>query len=987
MKYIKILIMTMLLTVPFLFTACEDGIDVTKDTSAPRVTLIKDPGDNDTLKPIVFKYPTASSVTVTWGMAEDNRTRSQSIEYMVVLSTAAESIDTPEEAQNVSPLDVCLNWSKMNFSSNVAGLIRGTTYYFTVMARDESGNIALMGPTAFTPTTDADTIPPVVGQITGNYSTYNSLTITWSPASDDTVLDPNDLEYKVVISTKQAIQVSGITVFNINNTTNVANESYTTSPVDSTTDGHWYASAGTDGWEKMTIDLATGKLSKEITGLFSGKTYYVNIAVRDNNKNKAIYSSKYYKTSDAPDTTPPTTDGLAIAVSDIATTTMKVSWPAASDVGGNSQLLNYKLYMATEGHQTEINEASEANQIEVTGQREIISDWSLTRASSVTKLKPSTKYYFSVFVKDSSGNIAVYPVTDPMTGYTTLADTTGPVTTGLAITFTAPKTFSWVEASDDATAVDDINYRLHKSSTPFSVTNVPSDSTAVTSWSILENAENTPATTTYYTVEAKDTVGNKSVYDQIVIDKVAPTVGTGLTYSNITGGSATVNWGRATDDVDLYNSTTGVDPLFYKVVTAASSGAIDTIAEAEAATISLDYTTNITNANISGLNSESNYYFAVIVKDNAGNKSLYAPVQVTTIKNIYMAGSYNKSTGGKKACYWKNLTKYDLTVPADSYSIEAKSIISLSDNTLYICGTNTNSSGVMAPIFWKVDSLGTVTIKELDPVVAGKHSSCESMVASGTSIYIVGSAVNAGDIGVSLLYISVDNGDTWTKIDSFLTIDATHTQWSVKSVAVSGTVIYLAGYYINGSAKGVPFYATSTDLTALTWNAAVDLPVIDATMSSYAQSIIVNAADVYVIGQCPNSSGVSIPVLWKNGSKNELNSSLSFAYSVIFGSDSKVYITGQEAVTESTGTINEACYWSFDGSVSTKYSLAGVVPAKTSSANSIVMRNGKKYISGFSGYSATTGIIKGVIWQEGVLNSNIPGGTTNETVNSIYIAE
>jgi hypothetical protein len=75
---------------------------------------------------------------------------------------------------------------------------------------------------------------------------------------------------------------------------------------------------------------------------------------------------------------------------------------------------------------------------------------------------------------------------------------------------------------------------------------------------------------------------------------------------------------------------TAATGLSYKVVQAASSGAIDTVAEADAATVTMAWAVNTLTTTVTGLSSGTTYYFAVLVKDASGNEALYAPVSVTT---------------------------------------------------------------------------------------------------------------------------------------------------------------------------------------------------------------------------------------------------------------------------------------------------------------------------------------------------------------------
>jgi hypothetical protein len=79
---------------------------------------------------------------------------------------------------------------------------------------------------------------------------------------------------------------------------------------------------------------------------------------------------------------------------------------------------------------------------------------------------------------------------------------------------------------------------------------------------------------------------------------------------------------------------TSTASLQYRLVRAATSAAIDTIAEVDAAgggvTVVDDYTANLTSRNVTGLTATTTYFFAVVVRDAAGNKTIYTPANTTT---------------------------------------------------------------------------------------------------------------------------------------------------------------------------------------------------------------------------------------------------------------------------------------------------------------------------------------------------------------------
>lgn len=102
----------------------------------------------------------------------------------------------------------------------------------------------------------------------------------------------------------------------------------------------------------------------------------------------------------------------------------------------------------------------------------------------------------------------------------------------------------------------------------------------------------------------------------------APVPGTEVTFSGTDSTSTTVSWGPATD-----TETTDAE-LQYRVVTASSLEELDTIPEAlalDGASIVRDWSTDTGSLDITGLTNGTTYWYAVLVKDSAGNVTLYDP--------------------------------------------------------------------------------------------------------------------------------------------------------------------------------------------------------------------------------------------------------------------------------------------------------------------------------------------------------------------------
>lgn len=107
----------------------------------------------------------------------------------------------------------------------------------------------------------------------------------------------------------------------------------------------------------------------------------------------------------------------------------------------------------------------------------------------------------------------------------------------------------------------------------------------------------------------------------------SPTVGTAIVATPTSYSRISLTWGAASDDV------TAAAQLQYKLVTASSSAAIDTVTEADAITggsLLLDWTANTLSASVAALTLGTTYYYAVLVKDADSNKSIYTPQSATT---------------------------------------------------------------------------------------------------------------------------------------------------------------------------------------------------------------------------------------------------------------------------------------------------------------------------------------------------------------------
>jgi hypothetical protein len=82
------------------------------------------------------------------------------------------------------------------------------------------------------------------------------------------------------------------------------------------------------------------------------------------------------------------------------------------------------------------------------------------------------------------------------------------------------------------------------------------------------------------------------------------------------------------------DSVTASNQLQYKLVKASSSAAIDTVDEVNAlsgASLVMNWSTNALTFETSNLNAAETYFFAVLVRNNAGEMAIYPPQSITTL--------------------------------------------------------------------------------------------------------------------------------------------------------------------------------------------------------------------------------------------------------------------------------------------------------------------------------------------------------------------
>jgi len=312
---------------------------------------------------ILFADVTANSLQVSWGAASDNITQTSGLRYKLVKATTLSAIDTINKADSISGENLVMDWTPNITSQTVMGLNEGTTYYFAVLVRDIAKNRALYAPAS---QTTLDVTAPLVGTgITFSNVGSNSLTVSWGAASDN-VSASVDLQYKVVMAS-------------------------TGTAIDSVAEVEQVSGAN------LIQDWAVNLISKNVTGLTEGTTYYFAVLVKDLSGNKALYSPQGQMTLDASAPAP----GYFLASTDVTATSFNLNWTKASDNVTSVDTLQYLVCSSTNLLDLLTVEGCLSAQIE--------QDW--TPDISFLNLSGKsygTVYQFNVLVKDSAGNIRSY---------------------------------------------------------------------------------------------------------------------------------------------------------------------------------------------------------------------------------------------------------------------------------------------------------------------------------------------------------------------------------------------------------------------------------------------------------------------------------------------------------------------------------------------------------------------------------------------------
>ncbi len=213
-------------------------------------------------------------------------------------------------------------------------------------------------------------VPPSVpgsGTLQSSAVGSNSVTISWSPATDDTT--PSD---QLVYEVRYAVSSNDLSTVLAAETNGI--------------------SAGAP---------QSGITSKIVSGLQPGTEYRFAVIVRDNDLTKSIYSQLTQSTEAVVDRVAPTLSDRVIKAVSVGETTIGLSWVEATDDVSQASQISYDIYKPTGN--LPINTLPR-----VATNAALISTVTGVTSFELTGLQVNTEYPIVVVARDQAGNKVIY---------------------------------------------------------------------------------------------------------------------------------------------------------------------------------------------------------------------------------------------------------------------------------------------------------------------------------------------------------------------------------------------------------------------------------------------------------------------------------------------------------------------------------------------------------------------------------------------------
>ena len=261
--------------------------------------------DNDRTAPACGGIKTLTltsgpSITVEWHEGADNVSSASKLNYYVYMRNSSQQYEL------VSPSKIVVGATTTQITS---GVQIGYTYTLFVSCKDEAGNIYPTGPLNEQTISVADTTSPsTISDLAAGSVTFTSILLTWSPSDDGpSGTTASNIRYRIYASQTTPVSTSGSPLTTLTGTTSYLHSSLNPNE-------RWY-------YKVVALD---------VLGNASGASNEPTNITTD-------------------DTTAPTFAGntTSLAMSSNTTTTISLSWSAASDNVTAVAGLRYTIYRCT----------------------------------------------------------------------------------------------------------------------------------------------------------------------------------------------------------------------------------------------------------------------------------------------------------------------------------------------------------------------------------------------------------------------------------------------------------------------------------------------------------------------------------------------------------------------------------------------------------------------------------------------------------------
>jgi hypothetical protein len=354
---------------------------------------------------------------------------------------------------------------------------------------------------------------------------------------------------------------------------------------------------GAEDYTTPAVTSAPGATTATVTGLLESKTYYAVVRAVDASGNAD--SNTVEVSSKTLDRTPPTFLGLQSAI--VGGTSVTLKWAAATDTIDPSSAIVYDVFQA-----------------KAAGTEDFTKPSYTTAAGALTYtvlgLDVSTKYFFVVRARDTSGNRDGNKIEKNVTTADS-RDTNPPTFAGLvSATATGATTvdLAWAAATDDLSPVSTLVYDIYFATSAGGEDYTTPRFTSAAGATTFKVTGLTPSTPYYFVVRARDQAGNRETN---TIEKTATTAGDtnpplfgGLVSAAPTSPTAiNLTWAAATDDVSIPGT------IRYRVFRGTSAGGEDFT------TPVMTTGGGVTSVVVNSLTPSTPYFFVVRALDEAGN--------------------------------------------------------------------------------------------------------------------------------------------------------------------------------------------------------------------------------------------------------------------------------------------------------------------------------------------------------------------------------